>query len=68
MEDNRCYNWSYVADYDQYKSKIHSLRWDFFTREKEELIKRDFLVSVLHPKGEGIVLTCVKDKIIEEKE
>ena len=34
----------------------------------EELIKREFLVSVLYPKGGAIVWTCVKDHIIDEKE
>ena len=31
-------------------------------------MKRDFSVSVPHPKGGAIVWTCVKDHIIDEKE
>ena len=37
-------------------------------KDKEELIKRDFLVSVPHLKGGKIFWTCVKDHIIHEKE
>ena len=37
------------------------------TKEKEELIKREFWVYVPHLKGGNIVWTCVKDNIIEEK-
>ena len=32
------------------------------------MIKRDFLVSVPHPKGGSIVWTCVKDHITNENE
>ena len=32
------------------------------------MIKREFLVSVPHPKGGAIVWNCVKDHIIDEKE
>ena len=39
-----------------------------YTREKEVLIKREFLVLVLHPKGGNIVWTCVKDNTTEEEE
>ena len=48
-------------------SKIHALRWDFCTREMEDLIKREFSVSITYPKG-GVVWTCVKDNIIKEKQ
>ena len=34
-------------------------------KEKGYLIKREFLVSVLHPKGGNIGWTCVKGHIIE---
>ena len=37
-------------------------------KDKEELIKRDFLVVVPHPKGRNIVWTCVGDNIVGEKE
>ena len=36
-------------------------------KDKEELIKRDFLVSVPQLKGGAIVWTFVKDHIINEK-
>ena len=48
--------------------KIHALRWEVYVKEKEDLIKRCFLVSVPHPKGGEIVWTCVKNHIIDEKE
>ena len=32
------------------------------------MIKREFWVSVPHPKGRAIVWNCVKDHIIDEKE
>ena len=44
------------------------MRWDVYTKEKEELIKREFLVSVTHPERGGIVWTCVKGGFIKEKE
>ena len=50
------------------KRRIHALRWEVYVKEKEELINRDFLVSVPHPNGGNIVWTCVKDHIIYEKE
>ena len=39
-----------------------------YVKEKDELTKRVFLVSIQHPKGGNIVRTCVKDHIIDEKE
>ena len=37
------------------RSNIHALRWDIYTKDKEELIKRYFSVYVPHPKGGNIV-------------
>ena len=39
-----------------------------YDKDKEEMIKRAFLVSIPHPKGGGIVWTYVKYHIIDEKE
>ena len=50
------------------KKKIHALRCNVYVKDKEELIMREFLVSVPHPKGGTIVWTCVKDHVIDEKE
>ena len=44
------------------------LRWEVYVKDKEELIEREFLVSVPNPKGGEIVWTCVKDHIINERE
>ena len=35
------------------KKKIHALRWEVYVKYKEYLIKREFLVSVPHPKRGG---------------
>ena len=43
---------------------VHDLRWENYTKEKEDFIKRDFFVAVLHPKGGVIVCTCVEDNIL----
>ena len=68
MADSMEEHWSGVDDNGEYKSKFNSLRWYINTKEKEYLIKREFLVTFLHPKGGGTVWTCVKYNIIEEKE
>ena len=33
---------------------------------KEELVQREFLVAILHPKWGKMFWTCVKDNIIKE--
>ena len=55
MEDIKGEHWMDFAEDGEDKSNIHALRWDVYTRDKEELIKREFLVSVLHKKGGNIV-------------
>ena len=42
------------------KKNIHALRWEVYVKEKEKLIKREFLMSVPYPKEGEIVWTCVK--------
>ena len=55
MEDSMEEKWRNVAKDDKDKSNIHALRWDVYTREKEELINIEFLVFVPHPKvGETV--------------
>ena len=66
MEDSREEHWRYVYEDGNDKKNIHALRWDVYIKEKEDLIKGEFLVSVSHPKEGNIVWTCVKDHIIEE--
>ena len=65
MDVIRDKHWRDVAEEGENKKKIHSLRWDVYAKDKEKLIKRWFLLSVLHPKGGDIVWTCVKNHIIE---
>ena len=65
MEVSKEEHWRDVAQNGEDNSKIHALGWDVYTRDKQDLIKRQFLVSVLHPKWEAIVWTCVKDNITE---
>ena len=40
MEDIREEHWSDFSEYGEDNSKIHSLRWDVYTIEKEELTNR----------------------------
>ena len=68
MDEIRDENWRYVAEESDNNKKIHALRWQVYFEQKEELSKREFLVSVPHPKWGNIVWTCVKDHIIDEKE
>ena len=68
MEVSREKHWRDVADDGEDQSKSHALGWDLYTIEKQDLIKRQFLVSVLHPKWGVIVWTCVKDNITKVKD
>ena len=43
--------WRDVAEEGDDKKSIYGLRWEVYVKEKEKLIKREFLVSVPHPKG-----------------
>ena len=55
MKDIREENRRDVAEYGEDNNKIHSLRADVYTRDKEELIKIDFSLSVPNLKG-GVFL------------
>ena len=68
MAESREVHWRDVDKGGGDKSKIHALRWDVYTKYREELINRKFLVSVTHPKRGNIVCTCVKDNVTEENE
>ena len=61
-------HWREIAEEKNDKKKIHSLRWNIYVEEKEDLITRDFLVSVPHPEGGTIFWTGLKDHIIDENE
>ena len=67
MEDIRGDNWRNVDEDDWDRKKNHALGWEVETIDKEQLIKREFLVSVMHPKRGNIVWNCVKYNIIKEK-
>ena len=60
-------NWRDVSDEGENKKNIHALRWEVYVKNKQELIKREFLVSVPNPKGGKIVWACGKYHIIYEK-
>ena len=68
MDEIREEPWRDIAEVGDDKKNVHALRWEVYIKEKEEFIKREFLVSVSYPKGGAIVWTCVKDHIINEKE
>ena len=55
FNDIREYHCRDIAVENDDKKKIPALRWDVNIREKEELITREFLVSVPPLKGETIV-------------
>ena len=61
-------NWRDIDEENYDKKNIHALRWDVYVKEKEERITRDFSLFFPHPKGGAIVWTCVKDKVIDEKD
>ena len=45
-------NWKEAEeDYNEYRTKVNSLRWEVYMKYKEELINRQFWVMVMHPKG-----------------
>ena len=60
--------WRDIAEEGDDKKRIHAVRWEVNVKDKEEFIKREFLVSVPHPKGGSIVWTCVKYNTIDDKE
>ena len=68
MDKIREEHWRDVAEEAENKKKINEQRWEVYVKDKDGLIKREFSVSVPHPKGGGVVWTCVKDHIIDEKE
>ena len=47
---------------------VHVLRLEVYRKDKEELIKRDFLMEVPHPKGAKIDWYRVDDNVIQENE
>ena len=53
LDEIREEHWRGVAEECDDKKNIHALRWEVYTKEKEDLIKREFLVPVPHPKGGG---------------
>ena len=68
MEDSMEDHWRDVSDDGQDKMKTHALKWQVYTKKKNELKKRVILVLVPHPKDGIILWTCVKDNIIKEKD
>ena len=53
LDEIREDHWRDIAEEGDDKNKIHALMWEVYVKENEELIKREFLVSVPHPKGGG---------------
>ena len=45
-------HWRDISDEGDDKKDIHALRWEVYVKDKQELIKREFLVSVPHPIGD----------------
>ena len=64
MDEIRYDNWRGIAEEGDDKNKTHLLRWQFYVRERQLLIKIELLVSFQNPKWGKIVWTCVKDNMI----
>ena len=47
-------HWRDFAEECDDKRRIHALRWEVYIKDKENLIKREFLVSVPHLKRSGL--------------
>ena len=54
MTDSWEEHWRGADEDDEDKSNINSLSWAVYTKEKEGLIRREFLVAVTYPKGGNI--------------
>ena len=52
----------------EYRGKVCDLRWEVYTKEKEGLTKREFLVAVPHPKRRQVLWNCVEGNVVGEKE
>ena len=55
MDEIRDDNWRYFAEEGDNMKNICALMRDFYVNEKEEFIKRYFLVAFPHPKRGNIV-------------
>ena len=53
LDEIREEHWRDVAEEGDDKKNILALRWEVYVKDKEELINREFSVSVPHPKGGG---------------
>ena len=59
--DNMEENWKGVVDYNKKdRSKVNSLRWDKYMKDKEEFIKKKLLAVVPHQKGGNIISIFLK--------
>ena len=68
MDEIREEHWRDVAEDGNDRKNIYSLMQYVYIKQKEQLIIREFFVSVLHLRGGNILLTCVKDNRIKENE
>ena len=66
MDEIRDKHWRGVYEEGDDNKKMNALRWYIYFKDKKELINISFPVSAPHPKGGGIVCTCVNDHIIDE--
>ena len=53
MDNSREKHCRYIAEEADNRKNILEYRWEVYVKDKEELIKREFLVSITHPKGGG---------------
>ena len=46
------------------RGRVRALRWEVYMKEKDQLIKRGFLVVVPHMKWGVVVWNCVNDNVV----
>ena len=51
IDEIRDEHWMDVSEEGENTKRIHGLGWGVYVKEKEELMKREFLMSVPHTKG-----------------
>ena len=45
-------------------SKVRSMRWEVYMKDKGEFIKKEFLVEFPHTRGGGVICACVTDNAV----
>ena len=57
-----------IVENNEDKGEFHAIIWEFYIKDKEELIKIKISASIMHLKEGNTIWTCVKDNITKEKQ